>query len=115
MTAARSFIGAAETRRLLRAAGLCLLLFLSLLSQPASADDISATARSVVRVIAVAFGSDGEISGVGFGSGFAVAPDRIVTNLHVVTGDDEADTVEIAVVPSEGSRGHRAEIAASAP
>ena len=73
------------------------LLFLTMLlaiAAPARADDISAAGRSVVRVVVVAF-EDGEVVGFGHGSGFAVAPNRIVTNAHVVAQaaqrQDDAD------------------------
>ena len=86
-----------------------LLLLLAVgLSAPAfaQADDIDATQRSVVRVVTVAI-VNGEVVGFGHGSGFAVAPNRIVTNAHVV-GDaaEYPDNVVIGIVPSEGSRSY---------
>ena len=69
----------------------------------ASADpaDIDAAARGVVRVVII--GTQGsEVYPVSHGSGFAVAPDRIVTNAHVVREALLDDTLTIAVVPSEG-------------
>jgi S1-C subfamily serine protease len=57
----------------------------TLLTGPAQADptDISAASRSVVRVVLAA--KDGnKVAFVGHGSGFVVAPDKIVTNAHVV-------------------------------
>lgn len=73
---------------------------------PAS-DDVTATERSVVRVVTVATVL-GQVVGFGHGSGFAVAPNRIVTNAHVV-GDAEEfpDNVVIGIVPSEGSRSYQ--------
>ncbi len=73
---------------------------------PADRDDIAAVERSVVRVVTVAV-VNGEVVGFGHGSGFAVAPNRIVTNAHVV-GDAEEfpDNVIIGIVPSEGSRSY---------
>ena len=50
---------------------------------PALADDISATGRGVVRIVTIAV-VDKEVVGFGHGSGFAVAPNRVVTNAHVV-------------------------------
>ncbi len=50
---------------------------------PARADDISAAGRGVVRIVTIAV-MDDEVVGFGHGSGFAVAPNRIVTNAHVV-------------------------------
>lgn len=73
-------------------------------------DDIAATERGVVRVVVVAI-VNGEVVGFGHGSGFAVTPNRIVTNAHVV--EDAADypeNVAIGVVPSEGSRSYAARL-----
>lgn len=74
------------------------------LSAPARADDVSAAARGVVRVVVIAT-VDGEMVDVEHGTGFAVAPGRIVTNAHVVELMERypGDTV-IGVVPSEGDR-----------
>jgi V8-like Glu-specific endopeptidase len=90
-------------------------LALLMIGQPARADDISAAGRSVVRVVVIAF-ADGEVSDFGHGSGFAVAPNRIVTNAHVVelAAQDPKD-VAIGVVPSEGSQSYRARIVAIDP
>jgi S1-C subfamily serine protease len=76
------------------------------LSSAARADDIDAMQRSVVRVVTVAV-VNGEVVGFGHGSGFAVGPNRIVTNAHVV-GDAQQypDNVAIGIVPSEGSRSY---------
>lgn len=73
---------------------------------PQRIDDVEATERSVVRVVTVAI-VRGEVVGFGHGSGFAVAPNRIVTNAHVV-GDaaEYPDNVVIGIVPSEGSRSY---------
>jgi len=79
---------------------------------PARADDISVAGRSVVRVVVIAF-EDGEVSDFGHGSGFAVAPNRIVTNAHVVAlAARDPDNVAVGVVPSEGSKSYRARIIA---
>ncbi len=89
------------------------LLFLTMLlaiAAPAHADDISAAGRSVVRVVVVAF-EDGEVVGFGHGSGFAVAPNRIVTNAHVVAQAAQGGLdVAVGIVPSEGSQAFRARI-----
>jgi S1-C subfamily serine protease len=83
---------------------LLLLLCVLLLAGPARADDIAATARGVVRIVTIAV-IDGQVVGFGHGSGFAVAPDRIVTNAHVVElAQRYPDNVVIGVVPSEGDR-----------
>ena len=61
---------------------LTLAIFLLALPTPARADDISTAGRSVVRVVVFTV-EDGEVVGFGHGSGFAIAPNRIVTNAHV--------------------------------
>ena len=91
------------------------LLALAALPAPARADDISVAGRSVVRVVVVAFGEDGEVMGFGHGSGFAVAPNRIVTNAHVVAPAREGKNVAVGVVPSEGAEATRARIVAVDP
>jgi V8-like Glu-specific endopeptidase/uncharacterized membrane protein YqjE len=89
---------------------LALLLLALLVAAPARADDISAASRSVVRVVVVAV-EDGEVVGFGHGSGFAVAPNRIVTNAHVVRlAVDYPKDVVVGVVPSEGSRSYGARV-----
>ncbi|WP_213981388.1 serine protease [Sphingomonas sp. dw_22] len=71
---------------------------------PAHADDISASGRGVVRIVTIAVVGD-EVVGFGHGSGFAVAPNRIVTNAHVVElASRYPDNVVIGVVPSEGDK-----------
>lgn len=99
-----------------RALGFLLTVLAMLgLAVPARADDISVAGRSVVRVVVVAF-EDGEISDFGHGSGFAVAPNRIVTNAHVVAlAAQYPDNVVIGVVPSEGSKSYRARLIAVDP
>lgn len=67
-------------------------------SEPA---DIAAAARGVVRVVIMS--TDGEtVSPVSHGTGFAVTPNRIVTNAHVVREALQDDTLRIAVVPPDG-------------
>lgn len=68
------------------------------------ADDVSATSRGVVRIIVFVF-QDNQLVDVSQGSGFAVAPDKVVTNAHVVNQTDGGlRTVVVGVVPSEGDR-----------
>jgi V8-like Glu-specific endopeptidase len=81
----------------------------------ARADDVSAAGRSVVRVVIIAFNEDGEVSDFGHGSGFAVAPNRIVTNAHVIEMAQQGKQVAIGVVPSEGAQAYRARILAVDP
>jgi S1-C subfamily serine protease len=91
-----------------------MLLALFALAAPARADDISAAGRAVVRVVVVAF-DEGEVTGFGHGSGFAIAPNRVVTNAHVVAQAAEGANVAIGVVPSEGAKAARARIVAVDP
>ena len=79
---------------------------------PAHADDISATARGVVRVVTIAIVDD-EVVGFGHGSGVAVAPNRIVTNAHVVELLARyPGNVVIGIVPSEGSKSYQGRVIA---
>jgi V8-like Glu-specific endopeptidase len=105
-------------------AGRILLLLLAMLTfalpaAPARADDISVAGRSVVRVVVISFGEEGEVTGFGHGSGFAVAPNRVVTNAHVVAqvrqAEQEGRTVSVGVVPSQGAQASRARILAIDP
>lgn len=96
-------------------AALC--LFLSpLLAAPALGDasDISAASRSVVRVIVYST-AEGQQSIVSIGSGVAVARDKIVTNAHVVEMASFDDSVQIVIVPSDGTQSYRARVSASLP
>jgi hypothetical protein len=80
-------------------------LVLQLLASSAHAQDnldVAAAGRSVVRVVVVAM-EGGEPQGIGTGSGVAVAPDKILTNAHVVVDAANGDAI-IGVVPSEGSQ-----------
>ncbi len=69
----------------------------------ARADDISAAARGVARVVVSAV-VEGEVVDVEHGTGFAVAPGRIVTNAHVVALVERyPGQTSIRIVPSEGA------------
>ena len=82
------------------------------IAAPARADDIAATARGVVRVVTIA-AVDGQVAGFGHGSGVAVAPNRIVTNAHVVElARRYPDDVVIGVVPSEGAKSYQGHVVA---
>lgn len=75
-----------------------------LLPSAARADpaDVDAAARGVVRVVVIA--SDGEqIFPVSHGTGFAVSPNRVLTNAHVVREALEDDALRIGIVPSDGA------------
>ena len=92
-----------------------LLLVLALLiglAAPARADDISAAGRGVVRVVTIAT-AEGEVVGFGHGSGFAVAPNRVITNAHVVEAAERyPGDVMIGVVPSEGDKSYQGRLIA---
>jgi hypothetical protein len=77
-----------------------------IVAMPARADDVSAAARGVVRVVTIAT-VDGEMVDVEHGTGFAVAPNRIVTNAHVVELLERyPGEAVIGVVPSEGDQSY---------
>ncbi|MDV3459338.1 serine protease [Sphingomonas sp. HF-S4] len=81
-------------------------------STPARADDISASGRGVVRIVTIAVVED-EVVGFGHGSGFAVAPNRVVTNAHVVElADRYPGNVVIGIVPSEGDKSFQGKLVA---
>lgn len=83
---------------------------------PAQADtqDVAAAARGVVRVILVATDGDNAYF-VGHGSGVAVAPDKILTNAHVVELTREEKSIVIGVIPSEGRRSYGGKVIAYSP
>jgi hypothetical protein len=94
-----------------------LLLFLSPLlgtSAYADASDISAASRSVVRVV-VFSSAEGQQTIISIGSGVAVARDSIITNAHVVEMAGSDDSVQIVIVPSDGTQSFRAVVKASLP
>jgi V8-like Glu-specific endopeptidase len=91
---------------------LTILLAAGFIPAPARADDISAAGRGVVRVVTVAMVDD-KVVGFGHGSGFAIAPNRIVTNAHVVElAKRYPANVVIGIVPSEGSKSYEGRVIA---
>jgi hypothetical protein len=98
---------------------LCLALsslVAALAPQPAMADpaDINAAARGVVRVVIVSIDGS-EIVPVSHGTGFAVSPERIVTNAHVVEEARGNANLAIAIVPSDGESAVYGRLIALAP
>lgn len=87
-----------------------------LFAAPAHADpaDIAAASRSVVRVVLAATDGD-KVAFVGHGSGFAVAPDKIVTNAHVVEIARQERSVVIGIVPSQGGTSYGGKVIAYSP
>ena len=98
----------------------CLCALFAALPAPALAEpaDIDAAARGVVRVVIIGTEDtpDGaEVFPIGHGTGWAVAPDRIVTNAHVVRDAMMDDSLRIGIVPSDGADAGYAEIVAADP
>lgn len=94
---------------------LILALVALVFALPARADDISASARGVVRVVTIA-SAEGEVVGFGHGSGFAVSPERIVTNAHVVElAARYPGNVVVGVVPSQGDKAFQGRVVAVDP
>ncbi|WP_432200064.1 S1 family peptidase [Erythrobacter sp. W53] len=83
-----------------------LIALLFALVSPAHAQgesaDIDAAARGVVRVVIIAADEERGIVPISHGSGFAVAPKRIVTNAHVVRDAVNDNSLRVGIVPSEG-------------
>ena len=96
-------------------ARLCILLALALpVTARAEQQDIASAARGVVRVVLVA--TDGsEAYFVGHGSGFAIAPDKVITNAHVVELTREEKNLVIGVIPSEGRKSYGGRVIAYSP
>jgi serine protease Do len=67
----------------------------------ADSSDINAASRSVVRV-AVFSTIDGTRKLVGHGSGIVVAPDKIITNAHVVEESVYNENITFEIIPSQG-------------
>ena len=82
-----------------------LLASLMLLGQsaPAAADpaDVEAAARGVVRVVVIER-DGGQVTPVSHGTGFAVAPEMVVTNAHVVAEALDDPSLSLGIVPSDG-------------
>ena len=80
-----------------------LALLIAPLAMPAPAHaepaDIDAAARGVVRIVIFARGTDSQggesLYPLSHGTGFAVSPQRIVTNAHVVRGADKITVMRV--------------------
>jgi hypothetical protein len=106
---ARSKMGAVQTARGVFAIFIAVLLLG--LPYSAQADQVSESAKGVVRVIAITM-DYGEPS-IGTGSGFAISSSQIVTNAHVVEDVYNATGRSgIGVVLSQGGKLRRARIIA---
>jgi len=82
---------------------LAILLACALLPAPAWADaaDIEAASRGVVRIIVIEE-EGAELFPISHGTGFAVTPELVVTNAHVVAEARADRTLSIGIVPSDG-------------
>lgn len=100
----------------LRLMALLAAALLALLPLRAGADpsDIAAASRSVVRVVLISRTAEG-VALIGHGSGFAVAPDLVLTNAHVVAPLAEDQNMRAGIVPSQGKSGYFAKIVAFSP
>jgi serine protease Do len=78
-----------------------LLLVLAPVSLRADPEDINAAARGVVRIVIVEINGE-ELVPISHGTGFAVGPERIVTNAHVVSEAREDESLAIGIVPADG-------------
>src|SRR5690606_33254773 len=85
--------------RMLALAALMLLVPSAALADPA---DIDAASRGVVRVVIVEINGD-QVVPVSHGTGFAVGPETVVTNAHVVAEARADDELAIGIVPSDGA------------
>ncbi|WP_164114980.1 serine protease [Sphingorhabdus sp. Alg239-R122] len=95
---------------------LMLLAGMIFLPSPAQADpeDIAAASRSVVRVVLVA--REGErVFFVGHGSGVMIAPDKILTNAHVIEPVREDQSIVIGIIPSQGRKSYGGKLLSFSP
>jgi serine protease Do len=107
--------GLREIRVRFGLSGLFVFLLAILVPSIAQADpaDIAAASRSVVRV--VVFPASGGDTPIGHGSGIVVAPDRILTNAHVVSEEEYDGAIRVVIVPSDGGEAIAAEVIDRSP
>jgi hypothetical protein len=95
---------------------IALIALILTLGMPAAAEqqDVAATVRGVVRVVIIATnGKDAYF--VGHGSGLAVAPDKVLTNAHVVELLRTEPNLVVGIIPSEGKRSYGGKVIAYSP
>jgi len=106
-------------RRAVRALSAILILQLAAFAgggAPARAEqlDVAAAVRGVVRVVIIATnGQDAYF--VGHGSGFAVAPDKVLTNAHVVELLRTEKNLVVGIIPSQGKKNYGGKVIAYSP
>jgi serine protease Do len=97
--------------------GFCLALWLPIggagRAADPPADPLREAERSVVRVVTVSFDQLDTPVALETGSGFVVAPGKVVTNRHVVQGAALADKVEIFVIPDRDAGGPSLKVSVS--
>lgn len=76
--------------------------------------DVAATVRGVVRVVIIATNGE-DAYFVGHGSGFAVAPDKVLTNAHVVELLRTEPSLVLGIIPSQGKRSYGGKVIAYSP
>lgn len=99
-----------------RFTALLIMILAALLPVRLAADpaDIAAASRSVVRVVLIADSGEA-VSLYGHGTGFAVGPELVVTNAHVIADMADNPTLRMLVIPAQGVRGYLAKVAAFSP
>lgn len=107
--------GLREIRVRLSLTGLIATMIALIFASTARADpeDIAAASRSVVRV--VVFPASGGDTPIGHGSGIVVAPDKVLTNAHVVSEEEYDGAIRIVIVPSDGGEAIAAEVMDRSP
>lgn len=76
--------------------------------------DIDAAARGVVRVVIIAQDGDALVP-ISHGTGFAITPERVVTNAHVVAETRQDAELAIGIVPSDGEDAVFARLISASP
>lgn len=107
--------GGKEIRVRFGLSGLFILILSLVVPSAARADpeDIAAASRSVVRV--VVFPAAAGDTPIGHGSGIVVAPNRVLTNAHVVSEEEYEGAIRVVIVPSDGGEAIAAEVIDRSP
>lgn len=93
---------------------LCALALTPASQAGAEQQDVAVAVRSAVRVVIIATNGD-QAFFVGHGSGLVVAPDKVLTNAHVVELLRTERNLTIGIVPPEGTRGYGGKLIAFSP
>jgi V8-like Glu-specific endopeptidase len=96
------------------AALLACLAFFAAVPVHADPADIDAAARGVVRIIILQKNGD-QLTPVSHGTGFAVSPEQVVTNSHVVQETQDDPSLSIGIVPSDGGEAVYGRLVAVSP